>query len=193
MAGLTTLEMKASKQAIDWTKETNGSFPMTPTGFKMRVHACFPSKAGAVSQNSSLLDCSCPLVRGMSDFQRILSCRSGLFLEWVVWSAKTMECNCSGTRRAWAELWWWWWCHSLLPEDVESLKAEGLRLPCPLLLPLACRWRCRWRCVPTQPPMVTTNNRASCYRHIPWPKPKANCRRVSNRTVYHDRSKQVTD
>ena len=39
-----------------------------------------PSKAGAVSQNSSLLDMSWPSVRGMSLFQRIFSGLRGLFL-----------------------------------------------------------------------------------------------------------------
>uniref|UniRef100_A0A182N7D0 Uncharacterized protein n=1 Tax=Anopheles dirus TaxID=7168 RepID=A0A182N7D0_9DIPT len=36
-----------------------------------------PSKAGAVSQNSSRLLRSCPSVNGTSDFQRIVSWQSG--------------------------------------------------------------------------------------------------------------------
>jgi len=39
-----------------------------------------PSKAGAVSQNSSLLDLSCPSVSGTSDRHRMVSWQSGRFL-----------------------------------------------------------------------------------------------------------------
>ena len=44
------------------------------------VKLVLPSKAGAVSQNSSLFDMSWPSVRGMSRVQRIFSGLRGLFL-----------------------------------------------------------------------------------------------------------------
>lgn len=99
-----------------WARSKSSASAASAAALRAFQISTLPSKAGAVSQNSSLLDLSCPSVRGMSDFHRIFSCLRGLF--FVVVPPKR-------------------------PEDVESLNAEGLRLPRPLLP--------RW--VPIHPPI----------------------------------------
>ncbi len=116
-----------------WARSKSSLSAASAAALRAFQISTFPSNAGAVSQNSSRFDLSWPSVSGMSLFHRIFSCLSGRFLVAVP---------------PWR------------PEEVESLNADGLRLPRPLLP----------RAVPTQPPIFkpikTSNHDRSCVNFV---------------------------
>ena len=119
----------------------------------------FPSNAGAVSQNSSRFDFSCPSVSGMSDFHRIYEPRQDRMNliychNWIATASLNLNniFQACSTRFLYILLTFSWRRGRFFVEtesgsEVESLNAaDGLRLPLPSLRRLV---------VPTQPPITT--------------------------------------